>query len=194
MPILFRVKVIRVSSLWPFAKSNLRSGFAFGRCSDSPSVLNTAVFGFIDPIGVPSSEARLKVALIAPLTVRSPRTLALPPTLRLLAIPTPPATVNAPVVVDEELVEDVTAKPETLIVSVDGLYEIAESEESAIPDPDITLVNGKKKAVLAEPLNVTFIFCAVVAIPVTLPVNGPLNADAVIVPVLGVTYTLALID
>ena len=62
------------------------------------------------------------------MTVSSPRILTVP------AIPTPPATVKAPVVVDVEDVVFVTANPETDKISVDELNVNVESLETADPD------------------------------------------------------------
>ena len=55
------------------------------------------------------------IVVVVPLMVRSPPTNRLPP------IPTPPVTTKAPVIALVEAAPDVTANPETLRISVEGL-------------------------------------------------------------------------
>ena len=57
------------------------------------------------------------------------------PTVKVSPIPTPPVTTNAPVVAEVEAVPEVTANPDTLRISVDGLYTKADSDDNATPEP-----------------------------------------------------------
>ena len=68
-------------------------------------------------------------------------TLSIPPIYVEPPIPTPPVTINAPVVDEVELREDVTANPETDKISVLGLKNNVKSFETAIPpEPETVLV------------------------------------------------------
>ena len=51
-------------------------------------------------------------------------------------MPTPPVEINDPVVVVVDAVVDVTAKPEIVNISVDGLYTKLLSVETAAPEAD----------------------------------------------------------
>ncbi len=87
---------------------------------------------------------------------------------RLPPIPTPPATINAPVLEDVEGVEAVTATPETDNILVDGLNDNVVSEDNATPEPVAVdpKITGCAKLLLAL---TTFTFAAVVAKPAVRP-------------------------
>ena len=75
-------------------------------------------------------------------------TLSIPPIYVEPPIPTPPATINAPVVDEVELSEEVTASPETDNISVLGLKKSVRSLETAIPpEPETVLVGLVNKRV-----------------------------------------------
>ena len=85
----------------------------------------------IDPISIfLSSTVRVTelMVVVVPLIVKSPLTNKLPP------IPTPPATIKAPEEKFVAAVEEVIDNPETLKISVNGLYTKLLSEETAVPD------------------------------------------------------------
>jgi hypothetical protein len=83
---------------------------------------------------------------------------------KLPPIPTPPETVIAPVTVDVEDVEAVTANPDTDNILVDGLNDNVVLEDTATPEPVAVApkIKGCAKFVVAL---LTLIFAAVVAKP-----------------------------
>ena len=87
-------------------------------------------------------------------------------TFKLPPIPTPPVTTKAPVVVFEEPVAAVTAKPDTDNISVDGLNDKVVSLETAEPDEDAIGVNKIEWDKFDEPAPTTLIFWEVVAVPI----------------------------
>jgi hypothetical protein len=83
---------------------------------------------------------------------------------KLPPMPTPPATINAPVVEDVEDVEAVIATPDTDNILVDGLNDNVVLEDNATPEPVAVdpKITGCAKLFVAL---TTFIFAAVVAKP-----------------------------
>jgi len=72
--------------------------------------------------------------------------------------PSPPLTTSAPVVVFVEAVPEVTAKPDTFNISVNGLNVIVESLDTAEPADDEDGVNKIEWKTFADPALFTTIF------------------------------------
>ncbi len=110
-------------------------------------------------------------------------------------MPTPPETINAPVVVVEDPVVDVTAKPDKLNISVDGLNVIVASLDIADPDDELGVSKTeceKLELPALATLNVIAVVAvvAVVAVPDKLPVITPLLIVTPEIAVADATYKL----
>ena len=88
-----------------------------------------ATFIFVDVVAVP-----VKDPVITPAFIVTPDIPVAEVTYKLPPIPTPPDTINDPVVVDTEAVVDVTDIPDEDKISVLGLKLKVESLEIAAPE------------------------------------------------------------
>ena len=87
---------------------------------------------------------------------------------KLPPIPTPPATIKAPVEGDVDSVGDVIANPDVDKINVDGLKEIVVFEDTATPEPLAVDPNIKGCAKLLLAFT-TLTLAAVVANPDVIP-------------------------
>ena len=78
----------------------------------APMVIAVADPAKLTVVAVVSTKLKVTavVSMSPPLTNKSPATVSLPPTYKLLPIPTPPTTCNAPELVDNELIIPVKVK------------------------------------------------------------------------------------
>ena len=100
------------------------------------------------------------------------------PIFKVPATPEPPETINEPVVVLIDPVVEVIAKPDTLIISVDGLNVMVESLEIADPDEDGDGENKIECVKFDDPAATIFTLAEVVPEELLAVIGTQLNTPA----------------